>query len=64
MSLETGASVEIHHSKFFYISNLVNGPVIYGNKAGAVVSIYDSEFYNNTSPQGGVFHADSRSLIK
>ena len=62
--MKAGGNLEIYNSKFYYISNLDEGPVVYGSQSNSITSIYDSSFYNNTALEGGVFHADSRALIK
>jgi len=56
--------LSIDSSQFYYISNIRSGAVLYGGITEATADISDSQFFNNTSLEGGVMVSESKSLIK
>ena len=64
MSIGSRSKIEILNSNFHYASNIRGGPVIFilGNRINVFIS--DSNFYNNTSTEGGVFKSIQSSLIR
>jgi hypothetical protein len=59
-----GVTLTVTDSFFYYIANYVSGSVISAGYQAAVADIFNSEFYNNTSVEGGVFVAESKSVVK
>jgi hypothetical protein len=59
-----GVTLTVTDSSFYYITNYGSGGVISAGYQAAVADIFDSEFYNNTSVEGGVFVAESKSVVK
>lgn len=64
ISVNSGGNLSISDSVFYNISNTLSGAVLSAGKEKAIVSISNSEFYNNTSVQGGVFVTESESVIR
>jgi hypothetical protein len=59
-----GVTLTVTDSSFYYITNYGSGGVISAGYQAAVADIFNSEFYNNTSVEGGVFVAESKSVVK
>lgn len=58
-----GAIVQIENSTFAQNMNLMTGAVISAGYQNALITIYDSEFINNTALEGAVFTSESKSGI-
>lgn len=64
IQLYQGSDVLINSSNFTHISNTISGAVLTAGYQKTTTSIYNSNFSNNTSVEGGVFMVQSESTIK
>ena len=63
INLEEGAEIEVYDSSFSFISNNFEGAVLLAGYRQAIADIYDSEFFNNTSIEGGVIMTKDESHV-
>jgi hypothetical protein len=63
MNLNTRANVEISDSVFYHICNIYQGAVLFAGYQKAQVLISNTEFYENTAIEGGVFASESESIV-
>ena len=62
--INTGANVEVTGATIYYVNNYDEGAVMHAAKENAIGIFRSSNFYNNTSIEGGVFSSEHRSDIK
>ena len=62
--LNEGADVEIRQSDIKNVYSYETGAFMSAGNKGAVATIYDTEFYNNTAVEASLFHVQFSSVIK
>ncbi|CAI2361643.1 unnamed protein product [Moneuplotes crassus] len=63
-NLYKGAEVKITDSEFSFIGNYDRGAVLSAGKERTIATFRNCSFWNNTSIEGGVFDAESESIVK